>query len=143
MAIAPNRQVFEAAASWYVQFQTDPPTLAEQKAWQLWIDSDPAHLAAWNQMEQMQRHLGTLPQDLKRRALNTGQQRRQVLKLLLLGAGTGFVGWNVQHHASLGNVWADYKTGVGRFAISHWRMAARFSSTPTLPLTCLSTRYSG
>jgi transmembrane sensor len=114
MAIAPNRQVFEAAASWYVQFQADPPTLAEQKAWQLWIDSDPAHLAAWHQMEQLQRHLGTLPQDLKRRALSTGQQRRQVLKMLLLAAGTGFVGWNVQQHTSVGNVWADYKTPVGQ-----------------------------
>ncbi|TKJ72931.1 iron transporter [Pseudomonas sp. CFBP13508] len=114
MAAAADRQVFETAASWYVQFQSQPPSLAEQKAWQLWIDSDPAHLAAWNQMEQLQRHLGTLPQDLKRRALNSGQQRRQVLKLLLLAAGTGFVGWNVQRHTSLGNVWADYKTGVGQ-----------------------------
>ena len=114
MAIAPNRKVFEAAAGWYVQFRADPPTLAEQKAWQLWIDSDPAHLAAWNQMEQLQRHLGTLPQDLKRRALNTGQQRRQVLKLLLLATGTGFLSWNAQQHTSLGNVWADYKTGVGQ-----------------------------
>jgi transmembrane sensor len=114
MATAPNRQVFEAAASWYVQFQAEPPTLADQKAWQLWIDSDPAHLAAWNQIEQLQRHLGSLPPDLKRRALNTGQQRRQVLKLLLLAAGVGFVGWNVQQHTSLGNVWADYKTGVGQ-----------------------------
>ncbi|CAI8840532.1 transmembrane sensor [Pseudomonas sp. IT-347P] len=114
MAIAPNRKVFEAAAGWYVQFQADPPTLAEQKAWQLWIDSDPAHLAAWNQMEQLQRHLGTLPKDLKRRALNTGQQRRQVLKLLLLATGTGFLGWSAQQHTSIGNVWADYKTGVGQ-----------------------------
>jgi ferric-dicitrate binding protein FerR (iron transport regulator) len=114
MAIAPNRQVFETAASWYVQLQSQPPSLAEQKAWQLWIESDPAHLAAWNQMEQLQRHLGTLPQDLKRRAFNSGQQRRQVLKLLLLAAGTGFLGWNVQRHTSLGYVWADYKTGVGQ-----------------------------
>ncbi|MFJ4609009.1 FecR domain-containing protein [Pseudomonas atacamensis] len=113
MAAAADRQVFETAASWYVQFQSQPPSPAEQKAWQLWIDSDPAHLAAWNQMEQLQRHLGTLPQDLKRRALNSGQQRRQVLKLLL-AAGTGFVGWNVQRHTSLGNVWADYKTAVGQ-----------------------------
>lgn len=114
MAIAPNRQVFETAASWYVQLQSQPPSLAEQKAWQLWIESDPAHLAAWNQMEQLQRHLGTLPQDLNRRALNGGQPRRQVLKLLLLAAGTGFVGWNVQQRTSLGYVWADYKTGVGQ-----------------------------
>lgn len=114
MATAPNRKVFEAAASWYVQFQADPPTLADQKAWQLWIDSDPAHLAAWNQMEQLQRQLGTLPLDLKRRALNTGQQRRQILKLLLLATGTGILGWNAQQHTSLGNAWADYRTGVGQ-----------------------------
>jgi transmembrane sensor len=111
MAAAPNRQVFEAAASWYVQFQAEPPTLAEQRAWQLWLDSDPAHLAAWNQMEQLQRHLGTLPPDLKRRALNNGQQRRQVLKLLLLLAGSGVVGWNARQHSA---VWADYKTAVGQ-----------------------------
>lgn len=114
MAIAPDREIFEAAATWYVQFQAEPPTLAEKKAWQLWIDSDPAHLVAWNQVEQLQRHLGTLPQDLKRRALSTGQQRRQVVKLLLLAAGTGFVGWNVQQHTSLGYVWADYKTEIGQ-----------------------------
>ena len=114
MAIAPDREVFEAAATWYVQFQAEPPTLAEKKAWQLWVDSDPAHLVAWHQVEQLQRHLGTLPQDLKRRALSTGQQRRQVVKLLLLAAGTGFVGWNVQQHTSLGNVWADYKTEIGQ-----------------------------
>ncbi len=114
MAIAPDRQVFEAAATWHVQFQAEPPTPAEKKAWQLWIDSDPAHLAAWNQVEQLQRHLGTLPPDLKRRTLNTRQQRRQVLKLLLIAAGTGFVGWNVQQHTSLENVWADYKTAVGQ-----------------------------
>ncbi|MBV4472655.1 FecR domain-containing protein [Pseudomonas sp. B2M1-30] len=114
MTIAPNRKAFEAAASWFVQFQVEPPTLTEQRAWQLWIDSDPAHLAAWNQMEQLQRHLGTLPPELKRRALNAGQQRRQVLKLMLLLAGTGFVGWNVQQHTSLGNAWADYKTRVGQ-----------------------------
>jgi len=114
MAIAPDREIFEAAATWYVQFQAEPPTLAEKKAWQLWIDSDPAHLVAWNQVEQLQRHLGTLPQDFKRRALSTGQQRRQVVKLLLLAAGTGFVGWNVQQHTSLGNVWADYKTQIGQ-----------------------------
>ena len=114
MAIAPNRKVFEAAAGWYVQFQADPPTLAEQKAWRLWIDSDPAHLAAWNQMEQLQRSLGALPQDVTRRALSTTQQRRQVLKWMLALGSTGYLGWNVQQHTPLGNVWADYRTAVGQ-----------------------------
>lgn len=112
MAI-PDRKTFESAASWYVQFQTQPATPAERQAWQQWLNDDPAHQAAWNQMEQLQRSLGALPQDLTRRALSTTQQRRQVLKWMLVLGGTGYLGWNVQQHTSLGNVLADYRTSVG------------------------------
>lgn len=114
MTAAPDRKVFEAAASWYVQFQSEVPSPAQRQAWQHWIESNPAHQAAWNQMEQLQRHLGAMPRDLTRRALSSTQQRRQVLKLLLVLAGTGYVGWNVQRHTALGNVWADYSTRVGQ-----------------------------
>ena len=114
MAIAPDRQVFEAAAGWYVQFQAEPPTPAQQLAWQHWVDSNPAHLAAWNQMEQMQRHLGAMPRDVARRALIPGKNRRQVLKFLLVIGATGYVGWNAPKYTALGNVWADYSTKVGQ-----------------------------
>lgn len=112
MAI-PDRKTFEAAASWYVQFQSQTPSAAERQAWQQWLNGDPLHQAAWNQMEQLQRNLGALPPDLSRRALSTTQQRRQVLKWMLVLGGTGYLGWNVQQHTSLGNIWADYKTSVG------------------------------
>ena len=111
--VAPDRKVFEAAATWYVQFQSQPPTPAEHCAWQQWLNDDPAHLAAWKQMERLQRSLGTLPQDLTRRALSATQQRRQVLKWMLVLGGTGYLGWNIQHAPSLGNVWADYRTRIG------------------------------
>ena len=65
-------------------------------------------------MEQLQRSLGALPQDVTRRALSTTQQRRQVLKWMLALGSTGYLGWNVQQHTSLGNVWADYRTAVGQ-----------------------------
>lgn len=110
---APDRKTFKAAASWFVQFQSQPPTAAERHAWQQWLNGDPSHLAAWNQMEQLQRSLGALPQDLTRRALSTTQQRRQVLKWMLVLGATGYLGWNVQQHTSLGNAWADYRTPVG------------------------------
>jgi transmembrane sensor len=110
---APDRKTFEAAASWYVQFQSQPPTPAERHAWQQWLNGDPSHQAAWNQMEQLQRSLGALPQDFTRRALSNTQQRRQVLKLMLMLAGAGYLGWNVQQHTSLGNALADYQTRVG------------------------------
>lgn len=110
---APDRKVFEAAASWYVQFQAQVPTAAERHAWQQWLNSDPSHQAAWNQLEQLQRSLGTLPQDLTRRALSATQQRRQVLKWMLVLGATGYLGFNVQQHTAVGNFWADYRTRVG------------------------------
>ncbi|WP_300634509.1 FecR domain-containing protein [Pseudomonas sp.] len=111
---APDRKTFEAAASWYVQFQAQSPTPADRLAWQQWLNDDPSHQAAWNQLEQLQRSLGALPQEFTRRALTTTQRRRQVLKWMLVLGGTGYLGWNVQQHTSLGNVWADYRTPVGK-----------------------------
>lgn len=113
MAGAPDRKTFTAAANWYVQFQSEPPTPAQQQAWQRWLDSDPAHQAAWQHMEQLQRNLGALPRDLTRRALSDTQQRRQVLRMLLILAGVGGIGWGLQEKTSLGDVWADYRTRVG------------------------------
>lgn len=110
---APDRKVFEAAANWYVQFESQPPTPAERHAWQQWLNGDPAHQAAWNQIEQLQCSLGAMPQDFTRRALSATQQRRQVLKWMLVLGGSGYVGWNLQQHTSLGNSWADYRTRVG------------------------------
>jgi transmembrane sensor len=111
---APDRKTFEAAATWYVQFQSQAPTPAERRAWQQWLNGDPSHQAAWNQMEQMQRSLGALPQDFTRRALSTTQQRRQVLKWMLVLGSTGYLGWNVQQQTPLANIWADYRTPVGK-----------------------------
>lgn len=110
---APDRKTFEAAASWYVQFQSQPPTPAEHSAWQQWLNGDPSHQAAWNHMEQLQRDLGAVPKDFTRRALSASQQRRQVLKLMLTLGAAGYLGWNVQQHTSLGYLWADYRTKVG------------------------------
>lgn len=108
-----QRQVVEAAATWYVQFQCAAPTANQRQAWQRWLDSDPAHRQAWEHMEQMQRHLGALPGEASRRALSAGQQRRQVLKLLALVGATGYLGWSAQDHLHPAGLWAEYRTAVG------------------------------
>ena len=110
----PDRTVFEAAASWYVHFQSEPLTQEDQTAWRRWLESDPAHRVAWERMEQLQRGLGGLSPDLTRRVLSAPQQRRQVLKLMLALAGTGYAGWNIQQHTALKNMGADYRTPVGQ-----------------------------
>lgn len=109
----PDRNVFEAAATWYVQLQCEPANTATLQAWQDWLHREPAHQAAWHQIEQMQRSLGQMPQGLAHRALGAAQQRRHVLKMLLWLAGTGAIGWNARQYTSVGNLWADYRTGVG------------------------------
>lgn len=113
MASVPQRKIVEAAATWYVQFQSETPSDRQRQAWQRWLDSDPAHRLAWEQMEQMQRHLGALPREASRRALSAGQQRRQVLKLLAMLGATGYLGWTVDDRISPVALWADYRTGVG------------------------------
>ncbi|WP_109513388.1 FecR domain-containing protein [Pseudomonas ovata] len=111
MASPVERRVLEAAATWYVQFQSEPPDNAQRQAWLRWLASDPAHQVAWQQMELLQRSLGTLPGQATRQALSASGQRRQVLKLLLLLPAAGLVGWQAQDAV---DNWADYRTGTGQ-----------------------------
>lgn len=106
-----DRKTLEAAATWYVQFQSQPATAQQTLAWQRWLASDPAHQVAWNRIEQLQHSLGVIPGDVTRRALSTSGQRRQVLKLLLLVSATGYLGWNAREHV---DYWADYRTDTGQ-----------------------------
>ena len=106
-----ERRVLEAAATWYVQFQSEPPDNAQRQAWLRWLASDPAHQVAWQQMELLQRSLGTLPGQATRQALSASGQRRQVLKLLLLLPAAGLVGWQAQDAV---DNWADYRTSTGQ-----------------------------
>jgi transmembrane sensor len=114
MSSAAPRQVIEAAATWYVQFQCEAPSPAQLQAWQRWLDSDASHRHAWEQMERMQRQLGALPREMSRRALSAGQQRRQVLKVLALFGATGYLGWSLQDQVAPLGWWADYRTGIGQ-----------------------------
>lgn len=111
MATGMDRKTLEAAATWYVQFQSQPATAQQTLAWQRWLASDPAHQVAWNRIEQLQHSLGVIPGDMTRRALSTSGQRRQVLKLLLLVSATGYLGWNAREHV---DYWADYHTATGQ-----------------------------
>lgn len=110
MAKDMERKTLEAAATWYVQFQSQPATTEQTLAWQRWLASDPAHQVAWNRIEQLQHSLGVIPGDMTRRALSTTAQRRQVLKLLVLASATGWLGWNARQHV---DYWADYRTATG------------------------------
>lgn len=113
MSAQHQRQIAEAAATWYVQFQSAAPTDSQRQAWRRWLDSDPAHRRAWEQMELLQAHLGTLPADATRRALSSRQQRRQVLKLVAVAGALGMLGWSARDSIPPGEIWAQHRTALG------------------------------
>lgn len=85
-----ERQVLEAAATWYVQLNGAPPSEAERQAWRAWLEQHPAHAAAWARVEKLQRQLGSVPQEVALPTLaGVRARRRAVLKTLgvLLAAG--------------------------------------------------------
>lgn len=110
-----DRRTLEAAATWYVHLSATPPTEAERQAWQHWIDQHPSHAQAWTRVEQLQRQLGDLPQDIALPTLAGVQARRRaVLKTLTLLLGAGTMGWIAQETISP-QVWlAEYRTAKGQ-----------------------------
>ncbi len=113
MVARSQRKIVEAAATWYVQFQCSTPTESQRMAWRRWLDSDPAHRQAWEQMEQLQHHLATLPAEASRTALSATRQRRQVLKLVSLAGALGVVGWTAREHIYPAALLAEHRTAKG------------------------------
>ena len=92
----PDRKTLEAAASWYVQFQSQSPTSEQHQAWQQWLNRDPSHQAAWNQMEQLQRSLGGRGGKPHRAALRRMQEQMEALAAYpALGSSQVLGGWVV------------------------------------------------
>ncbi len=107
-----DRQVLEAAATWYVQLNGAPPSEAECQAWRAWVEQHPAHAAAWARVEKLQQQLGSVPQDVALPTLaGVRARRRAVLKtltILLAAGGLGVAarepaqGWMAEHRTAKG-----------------------------------------
>lgn len=85
-------QVLEQAAEWFAVFASEQVSDKQRHAWQLWLASNPAHEAAWQNVQRISGQFHALPvaqRPLARKALQgVGSTRRQVLaSLLLLGGG--------------------------------------------------------
>lgn len=106
--------VLEAAARWYVQLADQPDNAAERKAWQLWLDADPLHRAAWGRMQALEQRLGCVPGDIARPTLGrAGDKRRRVMHLLTLLVSVGAAGWVARESSGLHSLVADYGTRTG------------------------------
>lgn len=109
-----DREVLQAAATWYVNLSAAPDCEQERRAWRNWLAEDVRHAQAWTQVEHLQQRLGLLTPDLALPTLaDVRARRRAVNKVLglLLMAGAG--GASLLAVEPLSSRLAEYRTAKG------------------------------
>lgn len=109
-----DREVLEAAATWYVNLSAAPADQDERKAWHAWLAQDVRHAQAWTQVEQLQQRLALLAPELALPALaDVRARRRSVNKVLGLLLMTGAAGASLLSVEPLSSRMAQYRTAKG------------------------------
>lgn len=109
-----DREVLQAAATWYVNLSADPTCEDERKAWRLWLAQDVRHAEAWTQVEQLQQRMALLSPDTALPALaDVRARRRAVNKVLGLLLMTGAGGASLLAVEPLSARMAQYRTAKG------------------------------
>ena len=109
-----SKELLEAAARWYVQLVDQPNNIDERQAWQLWLDADPRHRAAWSRMQALEQRLGGVSADIVRPTLGrAGNKRRRTLQLLTLLMVAGTAGIAARESNGLRTYIADQRTRTG------------------------------
>lgn len=104
------------AAAWFATLHGGQASAAEREQWQRWIDADPAHRAAWERVEAVNRRFGMLPAEPARSALSLPHGRRAAAKKLLVAAAAaalGGVAARREGRAWMAALGAGERTGVG------------------------------
>lgn len=116
--------VVDAAISWAVRLDYNTPTVAQQQAFECWLQADPLHGLAWQRVHSLkgfQSDLGELPPGLAYDTLQTAQRhrehsglsRRNVIKLLSLAGFTLSTGWLARENTPWQRLLADASTATG------------------------------
>lgn len=114
--------VRKEAVAWYARLCSGSAGDAERQAWLRWHAAHPDHQRAWQRIEAMRATLQQAPAGiaspvLRARFASGGQARRQVLRSVLLLAGTGTVGYlswqTAQQYGLVQPLLADYSTAIG------------------------------
>lgn len=125
MTAAPRDEaaVRKEAVAWYARLCSGSAGDAERQAWLRWHAAHPDHQRAWLRIEAMRATLRQAPAGiasplLRARLASGGQARRQVLRSVLLLAGSGSLGylsWQTAEQQGLVRpLQADYSTGIGQ-----------------------------
>ena len=113
----------DLAVGWKVRLQSGAASSTDWEACQRWQNADPAHARAWERLHGITHLFSQLPAQLARSTLahadrdTTRQQRRSVLKSLLLVTGTAGaagLGWSGYRWLPWQDLVADYSTAIGK-----------------------------
>ncbi|BDZ73899.1 protein FecR [Methylophaga marina] len=116
-----NSDPINQACVWAARLWADDVSEQDKQAFQDWLDADPIHQKAWQQVVNLQQQFNAVPdrrigsQVLQHRP---GMSRRQLLTVVGIGVGVGAMG--VQHWGPLSVPGTRYATAKGE--IRHWQL---------------------
>lgn len=116
-----NSDPINQACVWAARLWADDVSEQDKQAFQDWLDADPLHQKAWQQVVNLQQQFNAVPdrrvgsQVLQHRQ---GMSRRQLFTVVGIGVGMGAMG--VRHWGTLSVPGIRYATAKGE--IRHWRM---------------------
>lgn len=112
-----QRDILRSAASWYALLRSEDVTEQQRRDHETWLQADPAHWQAWQQVEQIRDQLQSVPGSTALNALRIkqreGYSRRTVLRgfaILATGAALGSLAWQ---RAPVDAWMASHRTGTG------------------------------
>ncbi|MGI8463744.1 FecR domain-containing protein [Pectobacterium punjabense] len=104
------KDVLYAAAEWYATLYDEDCSEYDRQTWQRWLHQDDSHRLAWQQVEQIHARFHAVDSQLASSVLSKrGEERRRMLKLLVIASLTGGVGFSLPWESYA----ADYRTGTG------------------------------
>jgi transmembrane sensor len=114
-APAIDRAILEEAANWFVHLKDGTESARDRVALEQWLIKSEHHRHAWELVQQLDQHLGSVPSELALPALtHHSRSRRQTVKLLMALLTTGTVGLTAYQTLPLDRWRADYATAPGQ-----------------------------
>lgn len=114
-----NEDIAIQALEWYFSLKENPQDIVLHRSWQLWIDKDKAHQAAWSKIDQFNQELGSLNNPISKSLTHSSvelesKNRRQLLRSIIAVAFVGAGGaLGLQRHQIFPVLAADYRAGKG------------------------------
>ncbi|AZG07542.1 DUF4880 domain-containing protein [Pigmentiphaga sp. H8] len=84
---APRLLALREAAQWHAQLCAEPPDAAQRERWAQWHDGNADNKWAWDQLERLQRRLGSVPGKMSAAALDLAGSRAGSRRAMLRGLG--------------------------------------------------------